>query len=79
MNDPDGLTEHQRALVNDVHEAIRFVRIKTIGPEASGRTNRHDTAHRRVSAALVAADGAGVPRTVLEAAVRTAAAPTDDI
>lgn len=82
MTDPDGLTEEQRVLVNAAHQAI----VVSAGLAAVAHVHRaddefdqeqdvgHDVseAHRRSQSALAAADAAGVPREVLENAVKSA-------
>ncbi len=82
MTDPDGLTEKQRVLVNDAHQAIAVSSglaaiARTARPEGDDEADEGcDTseARRRSRAALKAADAAGVPRAVLERTVRSAMA-----
>lgn len=76
MNDPDGLSTEQRVLVNAAHQAI----VVSAGLDAIARgapdevSYDIDEARSRSRMALQAADGAGVPRAVLDRTVRAAMA-----
>lgn len=74
--DPDGLSEHQRSLLNTAHQAI--VRSSGLGSARwlsdPDRAREHRSALLEAQRALRTAQDAHVPRSILERTIKSAAA-----